>query len=69
MYISKKDIINYCRAEARKYGLTFKVNPYLNINNSASYIYCKRYTGEVIRTHLTLSLAYEITLSGELAHY
>ena len=36
---------------------------------SPAYLYAKRNTGEVVRSNLTLGLAYNIACSGELSDY
>lgn len=67
--LTVNETIKECRAEAKKHGLTFKKSERLTINGSPAYLYAKRGTGEMVRSNLTLSLAFEIACSGELAQY
>ncbi|MEG0835516.1 MAG: hypothetical protein RR413_08720 [Christensenellaceae bacterium] len=67
--LNNAQVIKECRAEAKKHGLTFKKSARLTINGGAAYLYAKRKTGEVVREHLTLGLAYDIACSGELSSY
>jgi len=69
MNLTNAQVIKECRAEAKKHGLTFKKSERLTINGGAAYLYAKRKTGEVIRSNLTLGLAYTIACSGELSTY
>lgn len=68
-YLNNAETIKECRAEAKKHGLTFKKSERLLINGSPAYLYVKRGTGEVVREHLTLGMAYTIACSGELSQY
>lgn len=69
MNLNNAETIKECRAEAKKHGLTFKKMESATINGRPAYKYVKRGTGEMVRGHLTLSLAFEISCSGELAMY
>jgi hypothetical protein len=62
------EVIKECRAEAKKYGLTFKIMS-VTYDGKPRYMYTKRYTGKVLRSLLTLGTAYDIACSGELVNY
>ena len=69
MKLTNAEVIKDCRAEAKKHGLTFKRSERLTINGNPAYLYAKRNTGEVVRSNITLGLAYNIACSGELSDY
>ena len=58
------EVLKECRNEAKKHGLTFKKHV-----SSPAYLYVERESGRIVRTHLTLDLAYEIACSDELKDY
>ena len=67
--LTNAQVIAECRKEAKKHGMTFKKHERLTINGSPAYKYVIRGTDDEVRSQLTLSLAFEISCSGELALY
>ena len=67
--MNKSEVISEIRACARRNGLTFKVNLYLNINNEPSYMFIDRTTKEIVLTNCTLGSAYNDCCSGYIDSY
>ena len=63
--LTNAQVIAECRAEAKKYGMTFK-RQNAKINGHPSYKFVSRSTGESIIKNCTLGSAYNIVCSGNL---
>lgn len=69
MNMTVKEVEKECRDEARKYGLVFKKDKYLTINNHTAYLFADRFDGTVVISNCTIGLAYDNVCSGFIASY
>ncbi len=64
--LTNSETISKCRAEAKKYGMTFKTQN-ATINGSPAYKFTSRSTGKTIISNCTLGSAYNIVCAGDIA--
>ena len=68
MYFTDKKVIAEIRRTAKSAGLTFKINADRTIYFTP-YKFCVRGGGETVMSSITLSSAYENTLSGYISSW
>lgn len=64
MILSTTQIIQECKAEARKHGLVFRKHKFSNL-----YCFHDRKTKEIILSNMTLGTAYNNVCSGYISCY
>lgn len=62
--MNNQETIKYLRAEAKKLGLTFKVDQSLTINDKPAYMFVCRKSGRVVLSNCTLTSALNNMCSG-----
>jgi len=66
--MTRKEVEQYARRQAKKAGLTFKKGNY-TLNNEQGYIFTDRETGATVLSTITLGGGYNNVCSGFIATY
>ena len=65
--MNNQETVKYLRAEAKKLGLTFRLDKEVTLNGSPCYMFVCRKTGKLVLSLQRLSVAHENMRSGYVA--